>query len=162
MYEDFVKNWFTPLLLRLALAAIFIYHGLNLAVGYTPYEFVEHWNDNSLNLDGGGAHEWGSTWMNEAAAKQGTQAPPAVVQMAVAWGELVGGLALVLGLLTRVAALGLIIIMAGAIALVHAPNGFDATKGGYEYNMLIIVVCLVLMLSGGGTVAVDRLFRRRH
>jgi putative oxidoreductase len=162
MYEDFVKNWLTGLLLRLALAAIFVFHGLNLVTGYTPDQFVKHWMDNDLHLDGGGPTEWGATWMNAMAEKQGQQPPPAVVQMAVAWGQLVGGLALVIGLLTRVAALGLIIIMAGAIAVVHAPNGFDVTKGGFEYNMLIIVVCLVLVFSGAGNVALDRLFRRRR
>ncbi len=162
MSEGFVKNTLAPLLLRLALAAIFIYHGLNLVVGYTPDEFVRHWLDNNLNLDGGGANEWGATWMNAAAAKQQTQPPAAAVQMAVAWGELVGGLALVLGLLTRVAAVGLIIIMAGAIATVHWPHGFDLSKGGYEYNMLIVVVCLVLVLAGPGNAAVDRFFRRNR
>jgi uncharacterized membrane protein YphA (DoxX/SURF4 family) len=162
MFEDFVKNWLTGLLLRLALAAVFVYHGLVLVTGYTPQEFVEHWMDNSLNLDGGGPTEWGAKWMNEMARKQDKEPPPAPVQMAVAWGQLIGGLTLVLGLLTRVAAVGLIIIMAGAIALVHAPNGFDVTKGGFEYNVLIIVVCLVLMFSGAGNVSVDRLFRRRR
>ncbi len=160
MSEDFVKNTLAPLLLRLALAAIFIYHGLNLVTGYTAEQFVKHLSDGDLNLDGGGAHQWGSTWMNAAAEKQKTPAPPAAVQMAVAWGELIGGIALVIGLLTRVAAVGLMAIMGGAIATVHWPNGFDITRGGYEYNMLIIVVCLVLALAGPGGIAVDRFFRR--
>jgi len=161
MFEINVKDTLAPLLLRLALAAIFVYHGLFLTVGYTPYEFVEHWQANSLNLDTGGPTEWGATWMNKAAAEQGKEAMPSAVQMAVAWGQLVAGLALVLGLLTRVAALGLIAIMGGAIATVHWPNGFDNMKVGYEFNMLIIVVALVLVLQGGGNLAVDRLFRRR-
>lgn len=59
------------------------------------------------------------------------------------------------------AALGLIAIMAGAIATVHWEHGFSA-PAGYEYNMLIIVACVILVLTGGGNVAVDRFFRLRR
>jgi putative oxidoreductase len=138
----FIKNTLTPLLLRLALAAIFIYHGLNLV--------------------GGEGHEWGAAWMNAMAEKQGQSPPPAPVQLAAAWGQLIGGIALAVGFLTRLAALGVIAIMAGAVVLVHWPNGFDITKGGFEYNMLIIVVCITLVLQGGGNAAVDRFFRLRR
>jgi putative oxidoreductase len=138
----FVKNTLTPLLLRLALAAIFIFHGFRL-VGEEGYE-------------------WGAAWMNAMAEKQGQSPPPPPVQLAIAWGQLIGGIALAIGFLTRLAALGIIVIMAGAIALVHWPNGFDNTKGGFEYNMLIIVVCITLVLQGGGNVAVDRFFRLRR
>src|SRR5262249_24082510 len=99
MFGLFVRNTLAPLLLRLALAAIFIFHGLNLV--------------------GGEGHEWGGAWMNKSAAEKGIEPPPAPVQMAVAWGQLIGGIALALGFLTRLAALGIIAIMAGAIALVH-------------------------------------------
>jgi putative oxidoreductase len=142
MFDLFIKNTLAPLLLRLALAAIFIFHGLNLV--------------------GGEGNEWGAACMNKMAAEKGIEPPPAPAQMAVAWGQLIGGIALAIGLLTRLAALGIIVIMAGAIALVHLPNGFDITKGGYEYNMLIIVACVILVLGGPGIVAVDRFFRFRR
>jgi putative oxidoreductase len=88
---------------------------------------------------------------------------PAPVQLAVAWGELVGGLALLLGFLTRIAAAGLAIIMIGAIATVTGENGFpllnEAGKwnGGFEYNFALLVLCAGAMLAGGGPLAVDRL-----
>ena len=69
---------------------------------------------------------------------------------------------MLLGFLTRLAALGLIGIMAGAIARVHWEHGFNIVKGGYEYNMLIIVVCIALILTGPGSVAVDRFFHLRR
>ena len=68
---------------------------------------------------------------------------------------------LVLGLLTRLAALGIIVIMGDAIATVHWPHGFSVTNGGFEYNAAIIVMCLCLVLGGPGPIAVDRVFRRR-
>ena len=51
--------------------------------------------------------------------------------------------------------------MVGAIATVHWPN-FGLQEHGYEYNLLILVVCLALILVGGGNLAVDRVFRLRR
>jgi putative oxidoreductase len=136
MFSTFCKNALVPLLLRLALAAIFIFHGLDLV--------------------GGPDKDWGARWMTEP------EAPPAPVQLAVAWGELIGGLALGVGFLTRLAALGIIGIMAGAVATVHWPHGFDIRHGGFEYNMAIIAMCVCLVLGGPGPVAIDRVFRLRR
>ena len=157
MIEFNVRDALAPLLLRLALAAIFIYTGLPKTLGLSVEDFTHHLIVGDLKIDNGGPTEWGAKWMP---AQEGKDPLPAPVQMAVAWGELVGGLALVLGLLTRVAAAGLIIIMAGAIATVTGPNGFSPPKG-YAFNMLIIVVALVLVLHGAGNLSFDRLFRRR-
>lgn len=131
MLENLAHKTFIPLLLRFALAVVFIYHGLNL-------------------VQSGG----GFTWANAM-----PDSPPQILQAAVAWGELVGGIALALGLLTRIAALGIIAIMAGAIAKVHLPQGFDITKSGYEYNMVLIVVALCLVIGGAGSFSMDRIVR---
>jgi putative oxidoreductase len=136
MFTQFCKGTLVPLLLRLALAAVFIFHGLALV--------------------GGPDHQWGAAWNRDPGA------PPAPAQLAVAWGELIGGIALAMGFLTRLAAIGIIVIMIGAIATVHWPKGFDIRNGGFEYNSVIIIVCLCLVLGGPGPVAVDRLFRLRR
>ena len=138
MFEAVCKNTIVPLMLRLCLAAVFIFHGWQLV--------------------GGEGHQWGSAWANS----KNPNPPPQAAQLAVSWGELVGGIALALGFLTRLAALGIIVIMAGAIATVHWKNGFDLQKGGYEYNVALITMCLALVLTGGGMLAVDRLFWRRR
>jgi uncharacterized membrane protein YphA (DoxX/SURF4 family) len=78
-------------------------------------------------------------------------------QLAVAWGELLGGLALVLGCLTRLAALLLIVIQLGAIATVTWARGFSfAEGGGYEYNVALIGACAALVFLGGGALSLDR------
>jgi putative oxidoreductase len=136
MFSLFCRNIVVPLLLRLALAAIFIFHGLRMV--------------------GSAETQWGARWMQSA------DAPPAPVQLTVSWGELIGGIALAIGFLSRLAALGIIGIMAGAIYTVHWPNGFDIQKGGFEYNFAIIVVCLCIVLGGPGPVAVDRFLRLRR
>jgi uncharacterized membrane protein YphA (DoxX/SURF4 family) len=77
-------------------------------------------------------------------------------QLAVAWGELLGGLALLLGTFTRVAALGMIIIQVGAIMLVTGPRGFSYLGGGgYEFNVALLAMCAVLLILGAGAWALD-------
>ena len=56
----------------------------------------------------------------------------------------------------------IIAIMVGAIVHVHLPNGFDISKGGYEYNLAIIIMCACLVLGGPGPIAVDRWFKLRR
>ena len=77
--------------------------------------------------------------------------------------EFFGGLGLIFGLLTRVAAFGIFCNMAVAVAMVHHNFGFfmnwtGAQKGeGYEYHLLTIAVATFLMIRGAGAASVDRL-----
>jgi uncharacterized membrane protein YphA (DoxX/SURF4 family) len=187
MLNDAVaKITLAPLILRLALAVIFIYHGWDKVTG--------------------AGNDWGATWAAHAWTRaeklpddvknkidklpheteekktelvaelrviyekesQARQHPVALTifgaQFLVAWGELLGGIAMLLGFLTRWAALGLVIIQVGAIATVTFAKGFSAGGGaGYEYNVALIGMCLALMLTGGGPLSVDRLlFARRR
>jgi uncharacterized membrane protein YphA (DoxX/SURF4 family) len=174
-HDPRAKDTLAPLLLRLALAAVFIYHGADKVFGAPE-------------------NNWGTTWakaywaklatptpgqvsdtVNALASEPATQfreiyaanAPPMpaalrspVVQLAVAWGELVGGVALLLGLLTRVAAAGLVIIQLGAVFTVTGYQGFSMF-GGAEFTLALTVMGLCLMLMGGGSLAVDRLLSGR-
>jgi uncharacterized membrane protein YphA (DoxX/SURF4 family) len=95
-----------------------------------------------------------------------TEVPDALsyqwVQLLVAWGELLCGLAMLFGLFTRVAALALIVIMVGAIYTVTGPKGFsDLAGAGYEYNLAIVAMCVVLIIKGSGPVSIDNWFRSR-
>ncbi len=80
---------------------------------------------------------------------------PAALAYLVCFGEFLGGTALILGLLFKPAALGIMIIMIGAIATVHGKNGFFSSNGGYEYNLALIAMCLGLIFGGPGRMAVD-------
>lgn len=75
--------------------------------------------------------------------------------------ELLGGLALILGLGTRYVALPLAINMLVALLTVHLSAGFFATEGGYEFVLLLLAACVGLALSGGGALALDNLVRGR-
>src|SRR5947209_6728583 len=112
--------------LRLALAGIFITHG-----GMKIFD-----------------HEWGTDWYHF----EGDLVAPAL-QATVAWGELVCGVALLVGLLTRLAALGIIVIMIGALYMVTWQFDFTIAPGkpnvhgstvGYEYNYSIIAMAVAL------------------
>src|ERR1700691_2958063 len=87
---------------------------------------------------------------------------PAPVAFLIICTEFFGGLGLIVGLLTRVDALGLGVEMIGAIFLVHLPNGFFMTwfgnqKGeGFEYHLLAIAVAATLLLRGAGPFSADR------
>ncbi|MET3919438.1 DoxX family protein [Arthrobacter sp. UYEF20] len=77
--------------------------------------------------------------------------------------ELVGGVALILGVLTRVFAVVLAVDMLGALFLVHAPAGVFATNGGYELVLLLAAAALAVALVGAGKVSVDKvLFGRAN
>jgi putative oxidoreductase len=71
--------------------------------------------------------------------------------------ELVGGIALVLGVYAPQAALALVPVMAVA-AWVHAPNGWVHTSagGGWEYPVFLIVASVALWLLGDGAAAIKR------
>jgi putative oxidoreductase len=76
--------------------------------------------------------------------------------------EFFGSLGLILGFLTRIAALGISCNMIVAIAMVHHQFGFfmnwtGAQKGeGFEYHLLILAVTFFLMIRGAGAYSIDR------
>jgi putative oxidoreductase len=89
---------------------------------------------------------------------------PAVLVYVVCFTEFLGGIALILGLLTRLAALGILVVMVGAVVTVHGQNGFfinwflkPGVGHGYEYNLALIAMSLSLILGGGGRWVLDSL-----
>lgn len=70
--------------------------------------------------------------------------------------ELLGGLALILGVLTRVFAVLLAADMLGALFLVHASAGVFVATGGYELVLLLAAAALAVALVGAGTLSADR------
>lgn len=86
--------------------------------------------------------------------------PQYAVYLAIA-GEFLGGLGLMLGLLTRVAALGTLSTMAVAIGFVHFGHGLFAKNGGWEYPLVLGLVSLFFVTHGAGRVSLDAWFTRR-
>lgn len=79
----------------------------------------------------------------------------------VALVELLGGLALVVGLLTRLAAVGLAITMLGAILFVHLAAGFFLPNGS-EFALTLLAAAVALALTGAGDFSLDGVRARRR
>lgn len=92
---------------------------------------------------------------------------PALFAFLAIAAEFAGALALVLGLFSRAAALGIASVMSVAILTAHASNGFfmnwyGSQKGeGFEYHLLAIGLALIVMVQGAGSASVDALLVRR-
>jgi putative oxidoreductase len=85
----------------------------------------------------------------------------APVALLVICTEFFGGLGLIAGLLTRIAALGIAGLMMGAVFMVHLQNGFfmnwmGTQKGeGIEYHLLVLATAAALLLRGAGAFSLD-------
>ncbi len=104
------------------------------------------------------------TWMNAFA---GPKAPPGFLQALAAIAEFFGGLALILGLLTPIAALGVVCVMLAAIAMAHLPAGDPFIgapgKSSFESAAGYLAVALLLIITGPGALSLDwLLFGRRR
>jgi len=133
-------SW-SHLVVRVALGTVFFAHGAQKTFGW----FGGH----GLSATIGGFRQ-----MN---------IPPAATALA-AFTECFGGLALIVGLLARPAAVGLIAVMLVAIAKVHGRNGFFLNfamtpgKGhGYEFNLALAAMALSVLIGGAGALSIDRL-----
>jgi putative oxidoreductase len=75
--------------------------------------------------------------------------------------EFFAGIGVVLGLLTRLAALGLACDMAGAILTVHLKNGFF-NPTGFEYPLSLLAAFVAIVIAGGGAYSIDGMMARRR
>jgi putative oxidoreductase len=99
------------------------------------------------------------------AFQQHMKVPPAATVLA-AFIEFFGGLALLIGFLSRPAAVGIVAVMLVAIAKVHGRNGFflnfSGTPGkghGFEFNFVLIAMALCILIGGAGALSIDALLR---
>ncbi|MFO1368424.1 MAG: DoxX family protein [Marinagarivorans sp.] len=126
---------FAPLMLRLPLGVIFAAHGAQKLFGWFG----------GYGLEGTG----------QFMASMGLN--PGVLMAALAGSaEFFGGIALLLGLLTRPAAAVLAFTMLVAALSVHLPNGLFMANNGYEFALALLAASVSLLVSGGGSLSLDR------
>lgn len=119
------------LALRLALGAIMVAHGYPKVFGGLHHhaQFVA-----SLGMPG---------WLGYVSA----------------FAEFLGGILLIVGFLTRPAALAICIDMVVAIGKVHWKSGLvGANHGGYEFPLALAAIAFALIFYGGGPIAIDHIF----
>lgn len=132
-----------PLVLRLALGAIFVMHGAQKLGLFDP---APSWATTQAAV-----HNF-STHLAEVNLE-----PALAIAWATALIEFLGGVFCALGIVTRVAAAAIGIVMSVAVWKIHFAKGFFSGHGGYEYQFLILAVAFALVLIGGGAFALDSL-----
>lgn len=85
---------------------------------------------------------------------------PTFAAIVVTLVEFIGGMALILGMLTRYAAALLCVDMLVALITYHAKNGFFVPKG-VEFPLLLLAANINLVLAGGGALGIDTLRKKR-
>lgn len=115
---------FELLIMRVACSLPFIYHGAAILFGA---------------FGGPGPHYF-AAFMKM----------PLAVGYLVGLAQFAGGIAILLGALLRVGAVCVIIVMCGAVIMVHYPHGYDLSHGGMEYALTELLLSLGLLFAGPG------------
>ena len=76
--------------------------------------------------------------------------------------ELTGGVAILSGFLTRYASIALAIDMIIAVFMIHLNNGFFFQNGGYEYPLILFLICIMFVYHGAGRFSVERFLWNRN
>ena len=112
------------LLIRIAAGLVFLYHGSAILFG----------------AFGGPGPQGFAAFLHA----------PAIMGYLIGLAQFAGGIAILTGLFIRLGAICIIIVMLGAIFLVHLPHGFDVSKGGIEYALTELLIAFALLIAGGG------------
>jgi len=133
-----------PLIARVALGLVILPHGLQKLLGW----FGGYGFEGTMGFLTGQA---GLPW---------------IVAFLVILIESLGALALIVGALGRLAALGIVAVMTGAVVTSHLPNGFfmnwtgQQAGEGFEYHILAVALAAVVLVAGSGKASLDRALSR--
>ncbi|UGU17227.1 DoxX family protein [Sinomicrobium kalidii] len=137
------EKYWTPLILRITLGGVLFPHATQKLFGWF----------NGPGLSG------------EMEFMKGTLGLPAFVAIAAITVECLGTFMILTGFGTRIAAVGIFGLFTGMISIVHFKNGYfmnwfgklPAGREGFEFHLLVLGICIVLVLLGGGKWAVDNI-----
>ena len=113
------------LIMRVACSLPFIYHGAAILFG---------------SFGGPGPHNFAAYMLHA----------PDIIGYLVGLAQFAGGIAILLGALLRIGAICVIIVMCGAVLMVHLPHGYNIANQGMEYALTELLLSLGLLLAGGG------------
>jgi len=84
---------------------------------------------------------------------------PSELFIPIALLEAIGGLAILFGILTRIASALIVIEMIGVIVMVKLSKGF---VGGYEFELLLMSICITLVIFGPGKISIENYILKRE
>ncbi len=140
------ENDTSALILRVVLGIVFLPHGLQKVFG----------------LFGGNGFTGTMGFFT------GTLGIPTFFAFMAIAAEFLGSLGLIAGLITRIAALGICVMITVAALMLHVQNGFFMNwfgnqKGeGFEYHILVAAMAAALVIKGGGKWSLDRVFVKQN
>jgi putative oxidoreductase len=127
-------------MVRIVLGIVFFAHGAQMALGW---------------FGGAGLQSTVRTF------RESLRIPAPLALLSVG-AEFLGGLGLIVGLLSRVAAFGIVIVMSVALLVVHRKFGFfmnwfgEKQGHGIEYHVLVLALALTVMIKGAGAFSLDQ------
>ena len=127
-------------IVRVVLGVVFFAHGAQMAWGW---------------FGGAGLQSTVRTF------REGLHIPAPLALLSVA-AQFLGGLGLIFGLLSRVAAFGIAVVMSVALLVVHRKFGFfmnwfgEKQGHGIEYHVLVLALALTVMIKGAGAMSLDQ------
>ncbi|MFK3772675.1 DoxX family protein [Pseudomonas sp. NPDC089406] len=130
-------------------------YGLSVVRILVGLIFMAHGAQKLFGLFGGYGLEGTGQWMESIGL-----APGYLMALLSGSAEFFGGLALVIGLLARPAALALAVTLVVAIFSVHIGNGLFMSNNGYEFALALLAGSVAVLIEGAGRLSLDRLIAR--
>ena len=130
-------------------------YGLTVLRIFVGIIFAAHGSQKLFGWFGGGGLAGTAQWMESIGLAPGT-----LMALLAGGTEFFGGLALIVGLLARPAALGLSFTLLVAIFSVHIHNGLFMANNGYEFALALLGGTLAVLIEGAGKLSFDRAIAR--
>ena len=126
-------------------------YGLTVLRIFVGIIFAAHGSQKLFGWFGGGGLAGTAQWMESIGLAPGT-----LMALLAGGTEFFGGLALIIGLLARPAALGLSFTLLVAIFSVHISNGLFMANNGYEFALALLGGTVAVLIEGAGKASFDR------
>ena len=126
-------------------------YGLTVLRVFVGIIFAAHGSQKLFGWFGGGGLAGTAQWMESIGLAPGT-----LMALLSGGTEFFGGLALIIGLLARPAALGLSFTLLVAIFSVHIHNGLFMANNGYEFALALLGGTVAVLIEGAGKLSIDR------
>ena len=85
---------------------------------------------------------------------------PPELQLPIALAELIGGILLIAGVLTRITGSIFAVILLGAIFHIRWENGFFVSKGGWEWDLVMLAAVLAIIAAGPGRISISHMLKK--